>query len=169
MYKFSYGLFVLSAREGDFDNGCIINTAIQITDVPKRIAFAVNKGNRTHDMVLKTGEFNLSMLSTAAPFKLFQHFGFQSGRDTDKFTEFKHKQRSKNGLCYLDKYTNAFLSGKVIGSIDYGTHTLFVADVTEAKTLSEEESVTYAYYFQHIKPSPKVEKQVKGFVCKICG
>lgn len=169
MYKFSYGLFVLSAQDEGFDNGCIINTAIQITDIPKRIAFTVNKENKTHDMVLKTGKFNLSMLSISAPFKLFQHFGFQSGRDTNKFAEFKHKQRSQNGLCYLDKYANAFLSGKVVSAVDYGTHTLFVADVTEAKVISEEESLTYAYYFQHIKPSPKVEKQVKGFVCKICG
>ncbi len=120
-------------------------------------------------MILKTGLFNLSILSRSAPFKLFRHFGFQSGSAVDKFENFDHKQRSKNGLYYLDKYANAFLSGRIISAVDYGTHTLFVAEITEAKVLSEEVSMTYAYYFEHIKPSTKPNKQIKGFVCKICG
>ena len=168
-FKLSYGLFVLTAREGEKDNGCIINTAQLLTDTPKRITIAVNKQNLTHDMVLRTGVFNVSVLTEKVPFKVFQHFGFQSGRDTDKFAGWEGP-RSANGLCYLPEYTNALLSGRVISTADYGTHTLFVAEVTEARILSEEPSVTYSYYFQHIKPKPQPQaEQKKGFVCKICG
>ena len=168
-FKLSYGLFVLTAREGEKDNGCIINTAQLLTDTPKRITIAVNKQNLTHDMILRTGVFNVSVLTEKVPFKVFQHFGFQSGRDTDKFAGWEGP-RSANGLCYLPEYTNALLSGRVISTADYGTHTLFVAEVTEARILSEEPSVTYSYYFQHIKPKPQPQaEQKKGFVCKICG
>ena len=168
-FKLSYGLFVLTAREGEKDNGCIINTAQLLTDTPKRITIAVNKQNLTHDMILRTGVFNVSVLTEKVPFKVFQHFGFQSGRDTDKFAGWQGP-RSANGLCYLPEYTNALLSGRVISTADYGTHTLFVAEVTEARILSEEPSVTYSYYFQHIKPKPQPQaEQKKGFVCKICG
>ena len=168
-FKLSYGLFVLTAREGEKDNGCIINTTQLLTDTPKRITIAVNKQNLTHDMILRTGVFNVSVLTEKVPFKVFQHFGFQSGRDTDKFAGWQGP-RSANGLCYLPEYTNALLSGRVISTADYGTHTLFVAEVTEARILSEEPSVTYSYYFQHIKPKPQPQaEQKKGFVCKICG
>ena len=168
-FKLSYGLFVLTAREGEKDNGCIINTAQLLTDTPKRITIAVNKQNLTHDMILRTGVFNVSVLTEKVPFKVFQHFGFQSGRDTDKFAGWEGP-RSANGLCYLPEYTNALLSGRVISTADYGTHTLFVAEVTEARILSEEPSVTYSYYFQHIKPKPQPQaEKKKGFVCKICG
>ena len=168
-FKLSYGLFVLTAREGEKDNGCIINTAQLLTDTPKRITIAVNKQNLTHDMILRTGVFNVSVLTEKVPFKVFQHFGFQSGRDTDKFAGWQGP-RSANGLCYLPEYTNALLSGRVISTADYGTHTLFVAEVTEARILSEEPSVTYSYYFQHIKPKPQPQaEKKKGFVCKICG
>ena len=168
-FKLSYGLFVLTAREGEKDNGCIINTAQLLTDTPKRITIAVNKQNLTHDMILRTGVFNVSVLTEKVPFKVFQHFGFLSGRDTDKFAGWEGP-RSANGLCYLPEYTNALLSGRVISTADYGTHTLFVAEVTEARILSEEPSVTYSYYFQHIKPKPQPQaEQKKGFVCKICG
>ncbi len=170
MFKLSYGLFVLSARDGDKHNGCIINTAVQLTDTPKRITIAVNKANFTHDMIMKTRQFNVSILSTSAPFALFQQFGFQSGRDVEKFDGKYEIRVSENGLVYLNQYANAFLSGKVVDALDYGTHTLFVADVTEAQTLSKEPSMTYAYYFEHVKPKPqpKEENQV-GWVCKICG
>lgn len=169
-FKLSYGLFVLSAKDGDKDNGCIINTVTQLTDAPKRITIAVNKQNYTHDMIMNTGVFNVSVLSQDVPFKLFQHFGFQSGRDTDKFEGYADAVRSDNGLYYINKFTNAFLSAKVIETKDYGTHTLFVADITEAAVLSEVPSVTYAYYFEHVKPKPApVEEDKKGFVCKICG
>ena len=170
MFKLSYGLFVLSAKDGDKDNGCIVNTAAQLTDTPKRLNIAVNKQNYTHDMILKTGEFNVSILTEDAPFKIFQHFGFQSGRDTDKFDGTFPAARSANGLAYLTEYANAFISAKVIDALDYGTHTLFIAEVTESAVLSPAPSVTYAYYFEHIKPKPQpVEENKKGFVCKICG
>ncbi|MGN1122596.1 MAG: flavin reductase, partial [Eubacteriales bacterium] len=169
MYKFSYGLFVLTAKDGDKDNGCIINTAIQVTDSPKRIAVTVNKANYTHDMIHKTGVFNLSILSTDAPFALFQQFGFSSGRDTDKFAG-KEIARTANGVSYAADYANAVLSGKVISETDCGTHTTFIADVTEAVTLSSVPSMTYVYYFDHVKPKPvPTEEKKTGYVCKICG
>lgn len=170
MFKLSYGLYMLSAQDANGDNGCIINTAVQLTDTPKRITVAVNKANHTHDMILKTGKFNLSVLSTDAPFALFRHFGFQSGRDTQKFDGKYAVRTGENGLLYLSEYANAFISGKVIETRDYGTHTLFVADVTHAQILSDEPSVTYDYYFAHIKPKPQPADEDKpGWVCKICG
>jgi len=170
IYKLSYGLFILTARDGEKDNGCIINTAIQITSKPPRISIAAIKANYTHDMIKKTGEFNISILSTDAPFSVFEHFGFHSGRDTDKFENCTSDDRTANGIKYIPKYTNSVISGKVVDAYDYGTHTLFVADITEAFVLSNESSVTYQYYFDNIKPKPKpqIEKK-KGFVCKICG
>ena len=170
MFKLSYGLFVLSALDGDKHNGCIINTAVQLTDTPKRITVAVNKNNFTHDMIMKTRKFNVSILSTSAPFALFQQFGFQSGKNVDKFDGKYEIRVSENGLVYLNQYANAFISGKVVDALDYGTHTLFVADVTEARVLSPEPSVTYSYYFEHIKPKPQPKEDDKpGWVCKICG
>ena len=169
MFKLSYGLFVLTAKNEKGDNGCIINTVTQLTDIPKRITIAVNKANYTHDMIMETGEFNVSVLSTDVPFSVFQHFGFQSGKDVDKFETWSQAQRSQNGLLYLNEYTNAFLSGKVISSMDFGTHTLFVADVTEAKVLTNDPSVTYAYYFDHVKPKPLNLEKKEGFICKTCG
>ena len=171
LFKLSYGLFVVSAQdENGRDNGCITNTVMQITDAPNRIAIGVNKANCTHDMILKTGKFTVSVLTEDAQFKLFQHFGFKSGKDVDKFQEFKHMDRCANGLYYLSKYSNALISGKVTAAQDCGTHTLFVADVTEACVLSDAPSVTYEYYFEHIKPKPPVGGGIKtGFVCKMCG
>ena len=170
MFKLSYGLFVLSTREGEKDNGCIVNTVIQLTDTPKRLAFAVNKANLTHDMLLKSGVFSASVLSQDVPFEMFRHFGFQSGRDTDKFEGWAFSQRAENGTLYLTAFANAVISGKVVSTQDWGTHTLFIADVTEAKVLSRVPSVTYAYYFEHIKPKPAPQlDQKKGWVCKICG
>lgn len=174
LFKFSYGLFVLIAKDGSKDNGCIINTAAQLTDSPKRMTVAVNKANYTHDMILKTGVFNVSVLSEDAGMDVFQRFGFQSGRAVDKLDGCEGLQRSANGLCYLTGCTNAVLSGKVVQAIDCGTHTLFIADVTEAKVLSTAPSVTYAYYFAHIKPKPLPaamtdDRPKNGWVCKICG
>ena len=170
LFKLSYGLFVLSAEADGKHNGCIINTAVQLTDTPKRITIAVNKANFTHDMILKTRKFNVSVLSTSAPFALFKQFGFQSGRDVEKFDGKYEIRVSENGLVYLSQYANAVISGKVVDALDYGTHTLFVADVTEARVLSGEPSVTYSYYFEHIKPKPQPKEDSKpGWVCKICG
>lgn len=170
MFKLSYGLFVLTAKDGAKDNGCIVNTVVQLTDTPKRITVAVNKANYTHDLIMKTGVFNVSVLSQDAQFAQFKQFGFQSGRDVEKFAGYDHVERSENGVLYVTENTNALISGKVIETRDYGTHTLFVADVTEAKVMSAAPSVTYDYYFANIKPKPsKLEEKKKGHVCKICG
>ena len=172
LQKLSYGLFVLTAQAGGKDNGCIINTAAQLTDTPKRINIAVNKANHTHDMIMATGLFNVSILSQKASFDIFKRFGFQSGRDVNKFDGYEgNYARSANGLTYVTEGTNAFLSAKVIESYDYGTHTLFVAEITEGTVLNQDPSVTYAYYFEHIKPKPqpKIEEKKTGWVCKICG
>ena len=168
MFKLSYGLFVLTARDGAKDNGCIINTAQQLTSAPMRISITVNKANYTHDMIEKTGAFNISVLTEGAPFGLFKQYGFQSGRTADKLSG--GEPRTENGIAYLSEHANAVISGKVISTVDCGTHTLFIADVTEAHVLSAEPSVTYAYYFAHIKPKPQpAAEKKKGFVCKICG
>lgn len=174
MFKLSYGLFVLTARDGEKgkDNGCIINTVTQVTEKPQRITIAVNKNNFTHDMVKKTGSFNVSVLATDAPFKVFEHFGFQSGRSVNKFETCKETVRTDNGIIYIPKYTNAVISGRVISTIDEGTHTLFIAEVTEARVLSATPSMTYQYYFDNVKPKPAaaaVPEKKKGFVCTICG
>ena len=170
MNKLSYGLFVLTAKDGQKDNGCIINTAIQITADPLRISIAAIKANYTHDLILKTGEFNVSILTESAPFRIFQQFGFQSGRNVDKFAGCGYDTRAANGIRYVPEHTNAVISAKVAQSFDYGTHSLIIADVTEAFVLSNERSVTYQYYFDSIKPKPAPPKeQKKGYVCKICG
>ena len=170
MFKLSYGLFVLTAKEGDKDNGCIINTVMQITVSPIRIAIAVNKANFTHDMIVKTGAFNISVLSESVPFSVFERFGFRSGKDTDKFDGCAYNNRTGNGIRYIPEHTNAVISADVIESYDCGTHTMFVADVTQAAALSTENSVTYQYYFDNIKPKPQPPKgDKKGYVCKICG
>ncbi len=168
MFKLSYGLFVLTAKD-ERDGGCIINAVNQITDSPKRISIAVNKANATHDMIARTGAFNLSVLTTETQFPLIQRFGFQSSRDADKFSDYAFAARSENGLTYVTESSNAFISAKVVQALDYGTHTLFIADVTEAKVLSDAPSLTYAYYFEHVKPKPAALSEQKGWVCKICG
>jgi len=170
MFKLSYGLFVLTARDGNKDNGCIINTVMQITVTPVKITIGVNKANYTHDMILKTGKFNVSVLSEKAPFHVFQQFGFKSGKDTDKFAGSGEALRTTNGVRYLTEWTNGVISGEVKESIDCGTHTLFIAEATQAFSLSSDASVTYQYYFDNIKPKPQPPKgNKKGFVCKICG
>ncbi len=170
LFTLSYGLFVLTAKDGERDNGCIINTVTQITNTPKRISIAVNKGNLTHDMILKTGIFNVSVLTESSKFDLYERFGLHSGKDVDKFKTFDATARSTNGLLYVTEGVNALISGKVISAVDYGSHTLFVADLTEAKKLSSEPSVTYAYYRKNIKPKPTEEqKKKKGWLCTVCG
>ena len=167
MYQLTYGLFVLTAKDGDKDNGCIINTAGQVTTSPNRITIAVNKQNYTHDMIKKTGEFNVSILDETAPFSTFERFGFQCGRDTDKIAGCP-VLRAENGIVYLKENASAFISGKVVQEMDLGSHTLFLADVTDGEVLSGVNPVTYAYYQSNIKPKPeKTEK--KGYRCKICG
>ncbi len=165
MRNISYGLFILTAKDGDKLNGCVTNTLQQATTSPNRITITVNKENLTHDMVLKTGEFNVSILSEKAKFDTFKHFGFQTGRDVDKFEEYP-KEMAANGIPYIADGVNGFISGKVIQSIDLGTHTLFIADVTDGEVLSQDPSATYEYYHKNIKESP--DKKSAGWVCKIC-
>ena len=170
MFSLSYGLFVLTAREGDKDNGCIINTVTQLTDSPKRISICVNKANYTCDMIRRTGVFNVSVLSNDAPFAMFRHYGFQSGRDTDKFAGVTEMNRAANGVSYIPCCTNAYLSGKVVQTVEFETHFLFIADVTEARVLDTVPSMTYAYYFANVKPKPQKPADSKPhWVCKICG
>ena len=167
MFNLSYGLFVLTSKANGKDNGCIVNTVSQVTSSPNRITVAVNKQNLTHDMIKESGEFNVSILTEKSKFETFKHWGFQSGKDTDKLESITYL-RSSNGLVYLTDETNAYISAKVTESIDLGTHTLFIADVTDAQVLSNDASATYAYYHKNIKPAPATEKK-KGFICTICG
>ncbi|MCI8332002.1 MAG: MBL fold metallo-hydrolase [Clostridiales bacterium] len=170
LFNLTYGLFVLSAKEDEKDNGCIINTAAQVTDAPQRISITVSKETYTHAMIERTGVFNLSVLSDNVPFEVFEKFGFVSGKDKNKFDGAIGTARAENGVLYITDYTNTFLSGKVVQTIDCGTHSLFIADITEKKVLSADKSVTYADYFDHIKPPRAPEDETKkGFVCKVCG
>jgi len=166
MFKLSYGLFVLTARQDGKDNGCIINTCTQLTDTPLQIQVTVNKANLTHDMIMETGVFNVSILSQEATFWVFQHYGFQSGRDVDKFENLP-ELRTENGLRYAAGCSNAVISGKVVNTVDCGTHTLFIAEVTDAKNLNDAPSATYQYYFDHIKPKPQPTEK-ESWVCTIC-
>ena len=172
LFTLSYGLYVLTAREGGRDLGCIVNTVTQLTENPTRIAVSVNKQNFTNEVIQRTGLFNVSVLTEAAPMDLFRHFGFQSGRDVDKFAG-RTDPTSENGLRYISGPANALISGKVEQAIDCGTHMLYIALVTEARKLSDAPSMTYAYYFANVKPKPQPkpaqEKPRRGFVCRICG
>jgi len=168
--KLSYGLFVLTTKDGDKDNGCIINTVNQITSTPARIAIAVHKTNYSCELIEKTGQFNVSILDTSTPFCIFEQFGFGSGRQFDKFANCGYDTRTDNGIRYVPEHTNGVISAKVVESVDCETHTMFIAKVTQAFLLSQEPSVTYQYYFDHIKPVPQIPVERKqGFVCKICG
>ena len=170
MFKLSYGLFVLSTRHDGKDNGCIINTVTQLTANPMRISIAVNKSNLTHDMIVESKEFNVSVLTEKVSFSVFERFGFVSGKGVDKFDGDDKSRRTKNGIYYLTDCTNGIISAKVINIIDVGTHSVFIADVSEAFVLSDEPSVTYQYYFDNVKPKPGEQKEKKvGYVCKICG
>ena len=173
MYNLSYGLFVLTARSGEKDNGCIINTAGQVTSTPNRITVTVNKENYTNDMIRESGKFNISVLSERADFALFRHFGFQSGRTVDKFADYSACKRSENGLYYITQGTNAYLSATVEQTIDLGSHTMFIASVEDMDVLSQDPSATYAYYQSSIKPKPEQEQKVSGgkvvWRCTICG
>ena len=164
----SYGLFILTAREGEKDNGCIVNTVTQVTTEPNRITVAVNKKNYTHDMIRRTGSFNVSVLTEDSKFDTYKHWGFQSGANVDKLEEIAF-QRAENGIVYIAEECNAYISAKVISATDLGTHTLFLAEVTDAGVLSDGESVTYSYYQKNIKAAPKTDGKKKGFVCTVCG
>lgn len=172
LYKLTYGLFVLTAKQGEKDNGCIINTAIQVTSEPNRISIAVNKANYTHDMILASGMFNVSVISQDAEFSLFKRFGFQSGRTVDKFEDFETVRRVENGLLVVTEGCNGYFSAKVEQTIDLGSHTLFIASVTDMQVLSDTPSASYEYYQNHIKPKPQAPAASSGktvWRCKVCG
>ena len=173
IYKLSYGLFVLTAKEGEKDNGCIINTAIQAASTPNQLSICVNKANYTHDMIQRTGEFTVSVLAQDAKYELFQHFGFQSGREVDKFEKYTRCLRGKNGICYITEGTNAYISVKVNKTEDLGSHTMFIGEITDMEVLSEVPSVTYEYYLNHIKPKPQAVGTTESgqtiWRCTICG
>lgn len=167
----SCGLYVLTASDNGIDNGCIINTLAQLTSSPLQIGVTVSKETFTHDMVAKTGIFNASVIDTSADFELIKHFGFQSGKDKKKFgtaDSYRYEPRfSENGLIYLSTFSNAYVSGKVTSSVDLGTHTMFIADMTDGEILSDKPTMTYDYYHKNVKP--KVQTKKSGWICKVCG
>ena len=168
LFNITYGLYVLSVKQGEKDNGCIVNSVMQVAEKPVRLAVSVSKQNLTCEMLKESGVFNLSCLTTEADFELFKRFGFQSGRDAEKFQGMSGLKRSENGLYYLSENTNAFLSGKVVEMSDLGTHMLFIAEVTDGEVLSHGWGCSYAYYQADIKPKPAPAKK-KSWVCEVCG
>ena len=167
MNNLSYGIFVVTAKEGEKDNGCIVNTGIQVTTEPNQIVLALNKNNYTHDMIMRTKKLNLSILSEKATIATIQNFGFQSGKSADKFVEFPF-ERSANGITYVAKECNGYISAEVTQTVDLGTHTLFIAQVTDGDVIDDAPSATYAYYHAHIKQTAKPSAK-KGWICTVCG
>ena len=167
LFRIGYGLYVVTSNDGKKDNGLIVNTVTQLTDTPNRIAVNINKANYSHHVIKQTGVLNVNCLSVDAPFSVFQQFGFQTGRSVDKFAGHK-VYRSDNGLVFLDKYINAFMSLKVEQYVDLGTHGMFICSVTEARVMNDLDTMTYTYYQKNVKPQPETEGK-KGFVCKVCG
>ena len=171
MFQLTYGLFVLTARTGEKDNGCIINTAGQVTAAPNRISITVSKDNLTHDMIMESGKFNLSVISERTDFELFRRFGFQSGRTADKFAGYSSCRRSGNGIYYITEGTNAYISAVTEQTIDLGTHTMFICSVEDMDLLADAPSATYAYYHSSIKPKPEKRTESGRTVwrCTVCG
>lgn len=168
LFKIGYGLYVVTCRDGEKDNGLIVNSVTQLTNTPNRIGVAINKGNLSHDIIKKTGILNVNCLSVEAPFRVFEHFGFQSGRDVDKIKDLDQKLRSENGLIFLSRYINAFMSLKVERYIDFETHGMFVCTVEESRVISQADTMSYSYYQDNVKPKPETGGK-KGYVCKVCG
>ena len=167
LFKIGYGLYVVTSNDGTKDNGLIVNTVTQVTNTPNRVAVCINKQNYSHHVIKQTGKMNVNCLSVEAPFKVFETFGFKSGRNVDKF-ENCAPLRSDNGLVFLPKYINAFMSLKVEQYVDLDTHGMFICSVTEARVISDRETMTYTYYLDNVKPKPETEGK-KGYVCKVCG
>lgn len=168
LHKITYGLFLLVSQQDGKDNASIINTAVQVAEKPNRIIISVIKDTLTCQMILSSGKFNICALTKGTEFDFFKHFGMQSGRDTDKFENAKNFKRSANGLYYLKQHSNMYISAEVLEKIDLGDHVLFIAQVSDAEVLSDEEPCTYALYHSHIKPKPQSTSK-KQWVCKICG
>jgi len=167
LFNIGYGLYVVTSHDGTKDNGLIVNTVTQVTDAPNRIAVTINKQNYSHHVIKQTGILNVNCLDISAPFSVFQNFGFQSGRTADKFAGIE-VLRSDNGLRFLPRYANSFMSLKVENYVDLGTHGMFICSVTEARVMGDKETMTYAYYHANVKPKPETEGK-KGYVCKVCG
>ena len=167
LFNIGYGLYVVTCHDGKKDNGLIVNTVTQVTNTPNRLAVTINKDNYSHHVIRQTGKMNVNCLTVDAPFAVFEKFGFVSGRNTDKFAD-AEPLRSDNGLAFLPRYINAFLSLQVEQYVDLDTHGMFICSVTEARVLSDRETMTYTYYQQNVKPKPQTEGK-KGYVCKICG
>ena len=167
LFNIGYGLYVITSNDGKKDNGLIVNTVTQVTNTPNRIAVTINKENYSHHVIKQTGVMNINCLSVDAPFSVFENFGFKSGRNTDKFAG-DEQLRSDNGLIFLRHYINSFMSLKVEQYVDLDTHVMFICSVTEARVISDAETMTYTYYQKNVKPKPETEGK-KGFVCKICG
>ena len=168
LFKIGYGLYILSCHENGKDNACIVNTVMQVTSNPCKIAICVNKNNHTCTMLKNTRKFNVSILDEEAEFEIFKHFGYQSGKDVDKFLNFIHTKRTPNGVLYITKNTNAYLSAWVQDEIDLDTHVMFIAQLVDAEILSDKPTVTYDFYQKNIKPKPEATAS-KGWRCKICG
>ena len=167
LFNIGYGLYVVTCNDGKKDNGLIVNTVTQLTDTPMRVAVTINKKNYSHDVIKQTGKMNVNCLTVEAPFKVFEAFGFVSGRNVDKFADCT-PNRSENGLVVLPRYVNAFISLEVENYVDIDTHGMFICQVTEAQVVSDKETMTYTYYQKNVKPKPKTEEK-KGYVCKVCG
>ena len=167
LFNIGYGLYVVTSNDGVRDNGLILNSVMQVTSSPERVAVAINKGNYSHGVIKNSGIMTVNCLSQDAPFKVFEAFGFVSGRDKNKF-EGCEPLRAENGLAVLPRYINAYISLKVSEYIDLGTHGLFICDVTESKVVSDKETMTYTYYQKNVKPKPKAEK-AHGYICTVCG
>lgn len=171
LFNIGYGLYVLTTNDGVRDNGMIVNAVMQVTDAPLRVAVTVNKKNYSHDSVMSSGKMNICCLTESAPFKVFENFGFKSGRDTDKFADCT-PPRSENGLVYLPKHINSFISLEVWQYVDLGTHGMFICDVTEARVVGDGSTMSYSYYHKQVKPKPSqkpAEKKSAGWVCTVCG
>ena len=167
LFNIGYGLYVVTSNDGTKDNGLIVNTVSQVTDSPNRVAVTINKANYSHHIIKKTGIMNVNVLDTSAPFYVFEHFGFQSGRTIDKFAGCENL-RSDNGLRFLPRYINSFMSLKVEQYVDLDTHGMFICSVTEARVMSDKDTMTYTFYHENVKPKPDTEGK-KGYVCKVCG
>ncbi len=172
MFKLSYGLFVITTRVGNKDNGCIINTAIQAASSPNQMSVSVNKANYTHDMIMEAGEFNVSVISQKATFDLFKRFGFQTGKEVDKFQNFDGFAKAANGMKYVTEGTNAYFTVKVTKTVDLGSHTSFIGEIVDMDIIDDAPSATYEYYHASIKPQPEAKAEAKGktiWRCMICG
>lgn len=167
LFNIGYGLYVVTSNDGKKDNGLIVNTISQVTNDPLRIAVTINKDNYSHHVIKQTKKLNVNVLSIEAPLSVFENFGFQSGRNVDKFANSK-VLRADNGLVFLPKYINSFFSLKVENYLDLQTHGMFICSVSEARVISDKETMTYTYYQKNVKPKPQTENK-KGWVCKVCG